>query len=115
MVKVESAFINNMYLYKVGKRLELQKHIWSTDPSHKDWSPPFSLKADKPMSLRSTGKNVADCVESLIGAFFLSNNLRKTLEFISGIGLIPLKEARILDKIPDKDLRFSLNPNLDAY
>jgi len=51
----------------------------------------------------------------MIGAFFLSNNLRRTLEFISSIRLVPLKEAGLLDLFPDQDLRFKLSEELDDY
>ena len=43
-----------------------------------------------------TGKNIADGVEALIGAFFLSNNLYKTLKWLSDIRLVPMEQARLL-------------------
>ena len=38
-----------------------------------------------------SGKNIADGVEALIGAFFLSNNLYKTLKWLSDIRLVPME------------------------
>ena len=51
---------------------------------------PFALhytinSIDSEEFLSCTGKNIADCIESLLGAIFLSNNLHKTLRFISDI------------------------------
>ncbi len=45
----------------------------------------------------------------------MSNNLRKTLEHISRIRLVPLREASILEFFPDKDLTFNLRDDLDDY
>ena len=45
----------------------------------------------------------------------MSNNLRKTLELISDINLIPLRQAHILEQFPDSDLTFDLLEDLDAY
>mmetsp|Transcript_6224 Transcript_6224/g.10131 ORF Transcript_6224/g.10131 Transcript_6224/m.10131 type:complete len:99 (-) Transcript_6224:1162-1458(-) len=59
-------------------------------------------------------KQVADLMESLIGAVFLSTNLRKTLEFLSQINLVPLK-PEALSGIPDEDLTFRLAPDLERY
>jgi len=97
--------------------------MWTKDPEVKDFVPPFSTKPELKKVLTCTGKNIADGVESMLGAFFLSNNLRLTLEFISNIRLVPLREAGqdeehpngLLDYVPDKDLRFNLNDDLDGY
>jgi dsRNA-specific ribonuclease len=62
-----------------------------------------------------TGKNIADGIESLLGAVFLSNNLHKTLRFISEIDLVPLIQADLLKFFPDIDLTFKLRDELDSY
>lgn len=63
----------------------------TTDPDIKMWTPPFSTHNRSHLHIKCTGKNIADCVESILGAFFMSNNLRRTLELISNINLIPLR------------------------
>jgi hypothetical protein len=77
--------------------------------------PPFCVQSKSHSFLKCTGKNIADCVESVLGAFFMSNNLRKSLEFISDIGLIPLRRAHLLEMIPDTDLTFTLHEDIDIY
>ena len=76
---LKNAFITNLYFLRIGKRLGLNRYIRMADPDLKAWSPPFSDQVTAIESLSCTGKHVADVVESLIGAHFMSNNLRKTL------------------------------------
>ena len=85
------------------------------DPDVKSWSPPFCEQVASIEGINCNGKNIADCVESLLGAHFMSNNLRKTLQLISDIKLVPMKQAHLLDMIPDKDLTFVLGADIDAY
>ena len=89
--------------------------MMTADPDPKMWDPPFSSQSRASQHIKCTGKNIADCVESLLGAFFMSNNLRKTLELISDINLIPLRKAHLLEDIPDKDLTFELGDDLYSY
>lgn len=49
----------------------------------------------------------------MLGAVFLSNNLHKTLLFISDIQLVPMEEAKLMHYFPDKDLTFKLQYDLD--
>lgn len=63
----------------------------TNDPDVKAWNPPFSEQVFAVESLNCNGKHIADCVESLLGAHFMTNNLSKTLELISKIKLVPLK------------------------
>jgi len=49
------------------------------DPEPKDWSPSFTKLQTTHEHISCTGKNIADGVESLIGAIFMSTNLLKTL------------------------------------
>ena len=58
---------------------------------------------------------MADGIESLLGAVFLSNNLHKTLLFISDINLVPMEQAKLMHYFPDKDLTFKLGNDLDCY
>ena len=62
-----------------------------------------------------TGKNVADVVESMLGAVFLSTNLRRTLQLISDIQLVPLEQANLLDHFPNRSLTFDLREELEKY
>ena len=78
----------------------------SRDPEIKKWAPPFTRSANYKESIQCTEKALADGVESLIGAFYLSNNLYKTLKWISDIKLVPLKEANLLSYYPDENLTF---------
>ena len=78
----------------------------SKDTDLKSWYPSFTDKALEYEEISCTGKNIADGVEALIGAFFLSNNLRKTLQWLSDIHLVPMEQASLLEIYPDEDLTF---------
>lgn len=104
-----------MFLYKIGKNLELNKFMRTKDPDAKTWSPPFTKQAVVSENLNCTGKNIADGVESLLGAIFMSTNLFQTLRFISDIQLVPLKQARLLEIFPDRDLLLQMHDNLDDF
>jgi dsRNA-specific ribonuclease len=80
-----------MFLFKIGIDLELRKYMRTKDPDPKTWAPPFTKTAVSYENISCTGKNIADGVESLLGAIFMSTNLFKTLEFISDIRLVPLR------------------------
>jgi dsRNA-specific ribonuclease len=89
--RMKDSFVTNMFLFKIGIRnLDLNKYMRIKDPDPKLWSPPFTKQAHSTEILQCTGKNIADGVESLLGAFFMSTNLFKTLRFISDIQLVPL-------------------------
>lgn len=45
----------------------------------------------------------------------MSNNLRRTLDLISALKIVPLEQAHLLEMIPDKDLTFVLGDDIDAY
>jgi dsRNA-specific ribonuclease len=87
---MKNAFITNLFLFKIGKKLELRNYMRTKDPDIKSWSPPFSSNSQTIETLSCTGKNIADGVESLLGALFLSSNLYTTLKFISDIQLVPV-------------------------
>ena len=113
---MKNSFVTNLFLFRIGKKLNLNEFMRTKDPEPKQWYPPFTDKAAVQYEQVScTGKNIADCVESLLGAFFLSNNVYKTLRFISDINLVPMKQARLLEVYPDEDLTFQLGVDLDAY
>lgn len=89
---MKNSFITNLNLYRFGQKLKLREHIRSKDPDPRKYDPPFSINSiDSEEFLSCTGKNIADGVESLLGAVFLSNNLYRTLLFISDIQLVPLE------------------------
>ena len=105
-----------MNLYRLGQKMKLREHIHMKDPDPKKWDPPFSIQSiNNEEFLSCTGKNLADGVESLLGAIFLSNNLYRTLLFISDIQLVPMEQANLLRHFPDKDLTFKLGTDLDRY
>lgn len=115
VARLKDAFVTNMFLYKIGKNLELNKYMRTKDPDSKNWSPPFTKRALSSENLNCTGKNIADGVESMLGAIFMSTNLFTTLQFISDIQLVPLKQARLLSIFPDEDLLFEMHDNLDDF
>ena len=75
IARMKDSFITNMFLFKIGKNLELNKYMRAKDPDPKTWSPPFTSQAVSSENLSCTGKNIADGVESLLGAIFMSTNL----------------------------------------
>lgn len=40
---MKNAFITNLYLYRVGGRLELRKYMRTQDPDPSKWNPPFCI------------------------------------------------------------------------
>ena len=87
----KDSFITNMYLFRIGQKLNLRAYMRSKDTDLKAWSPPFTDKSLTQEEITCTGKNIADGVEALIGAFFMSNNLTKTLKWLSDIRLVPME------------------------
>ena len=87
----KDAFITNLFLFRIGSQLGLRNFMRCKDTDLKSWYPSFTDKALEYEEIACTGKNIADGLEALIGAFFLSNNLRKTLQWISDIHLVPLQ------------------------
>ena len=45
----------------------------------------------------------------------MSNDLRKTLQLISDMRIMPLSQAGVLELIPEGDLTFLLHDQLDEY
>jgi len=45
----------------------------------------------------------------------MTNNLRRSLEFISNMKIVPMVQAHLIDFFPDKDLTFVLGEDLDQY
>lgn len=113
--QISTNFITNLYFLRIGKRLKLQRYIRTGDPDLKTWSPPFSEQVSAIETLSCTGKHIADVVESIIGAHFMTNNLRRSLKLISDMRIMPLEQAGILDLFPDKDLTFELDEDIDSY
>lgn len=112
---LKTSFITNLYLFKIGKKLELRRYMRNRDPDIKEWRPPYSTGSKIVELISCTGKNIADGVESLLGALFLSSNLYTTLKFISDVQIVPFEQAKLLPVYNDVDYTFKLGPNLDAY
>jgi len=87
---MKNSFVTNLFLFRIGQKLRLREFMRTKDPDPKIWSPPFTTQSCTKENISCTGKNIADCVESLLGAFFMSTNLFRTLRFISDIQLVPL-------------------------
>jgi dsRNA-specific ribonuclease len=77
---LKTGFITNLWLFKIGKKLELRNYMRTKDPEIKEWRPPYTSGSKIVELLTCTGKNIADGVESLLGALFLSSNLYRTLK-----------------------------------
>ena len=90
VARLKDSFITNLFLVKIGRNLGLYKYMRTEDPDPKNWSPPYTKQQTNTEIIKCTGKNIADGVESLLGAIFMSTNLRRTLQFISDIQLVPL-------------------------
>jgi len=79
-------FVTNFHTYRIGYH-NLKTHRFiklCRDAEAKDWQVP--LQGKEPRMGKCTGKSMADSVESLIGAHFLSNdNLYQTLRWIDNI------------------------------
>lgn len=90
VARLKDSFITNLFLVKIGRSLGLNRYMRTKDPEPKDWSPPYTKQQSLSELIQCTGKNIADGVESLIGAIFMSTNLLRTLRFISDIQLVPL-------------------------
>ena len=90
VARLKDSFITNLFLVKIGRNLGLNKYMRTKDPDPKEWSPPYTRQQTVYENIQCTGKNIADGVESLLGAIFMSTNLLTTLRFISDIQLVPL-------------------------
>lgn len=116
MNDLKNSFITNLNLFRLGSKLKLREYIRMKDPDYKKWEPPFSKQSiNSEEYLNCTGKNLADGIESMLGAVFLSNNLYTTLQFISDIQLVPMEAAGLMKYFPNKDLTFKLREELDCY
>jgi len=112
---LKDSFVTNMYLFKIGKKLNLRQYMRSKDPEIREWRPPFSTGSKVVELLTCTGKNIADGVEALLGALFMSSNLYTTLKFISDTQIVPFEQARLLSVYQNVDYTFKLGSDLDAY
>eukprot|EP00347_Sterkiella_histriomuscorum_P014175 403361874 len=112
-------FVTNFHIFRVGNNLMLQKYMKTKrDSEYKQWVPPMSTDKDQQfVPNQCVGKNVADCVESLICALYLSSNcLHTVLRWISEIKLVPLDKSTMLDYIEKgTDCTFRLYSPLHDY
>jgi dsRNA-specific ribonuclease len=79
VARLKDSFITNLFLVKIGRNLGLNKYMRTKDPEPKEWSPPYTKQQSHSELIQCTGKNIADGVESLLGAIFMSTNLLRTL------------------------------------
>lgn len=97
-------FVTNFHVFRVGYH-NMRMHRFTKimrDPEPKEWQ--FPLQGQITRSNACPGKSMADVVESLIGAHFLTNdNLMKTLQWISDIKLVPLEQLDLVSKFQDLD------------
>lgn len=112
---MKDTFVTNMFLFKIGKNLELNKFMRTKDPDPKTWNPPFTTRAASSETLNCTGKNITDGVESMLAAMFMSTDLFTTLQFISDIQLVPLRQARLLEMFRDRQFLLPLPDSLDIF
>ena len=101
--EIESAkvvFVTNFHVFRIGYH-NLRMHRFlkiMRDPEPKDWTLP--LQGMMPRLNACPGKSMADTVEALIGAHFLtSDDLVKTLQWISDIRLVPLEQTGIFEEL----------------
>ena len=91
-------FVTNFHVFRVGYH-NMRMHRFTKimrDPEPKEWQ--FPLQGQTTRSNACPGKSMADVVESLIGAHFLTNdNLYDTLKWISDIKLVPTSHLGVLD------------------
>lgn len=95
-------FVTNFHVFRVGYH-NLRMHRFlkiMRDPEAKDWTLP--MQGAKCRKNACPGKCLADCVEAMIGAHFLTNdNLCGTLQWISDIKLVPLEQAGLFEWLKD--------------
>ena len=102
---IESAkviFVTNFHVFRVGYH-NLRMHRFMRimrDPEAKEWQLP--LQGQQKRLNACPGKSLADTIEALIGAHFLTNdNLAKTLQWISDIKLVPLEQAGLISQLAE--------------
>jgi dsRNA-specific ribonuclease len=85
-------YVTNFHVFRVGYHV-LKMHRFMRimrDPEPKEWQLP--LQGYQPRLNQCPGKSLADSVEAMIGAHFLTNDdIAATLQWISDIKLVPLE------------------------
>jgi dsRNA-specific ribonuclease len=70
------AFITNFHLFRVGFNLRLHRHIKTMkDPDAREWIMPLSeasFEKEQTYQNKCVGKAIADSVEAMIGALYLT-------------------------------------------
>lgn len=109
----KQVFVTNFHVFRIGYH-NLRMHRFMRimrDPEAKDWSMP--LQGSKPRYNACPGKSLADSVEAMIGAHFLTNdNLLKTLQWISDIRLVPLEYTGVFKQM--QNIRLSTFDHLKS-
>jgi hypothetical protein len=84
--------INNQFLAKIGCEQGIQHYLKSQPLPVARWQPPYFSTSEvvfqKTVVHRLSSGMIADTVEALIGAFYVSKGLLHAVEFIDKIGLI---------------------------
>lgn len=118
ITSIRSWLITNHYLGKVGEQSGFGSLIFMDNPDPRKYTPPHCVASlDTKSYLSCTGKHHADCIESLIGAIFISNGLPDTFKFMSNIGLLPLDQFELINgQTPKESFEFKgLHPDLEVY
>ena len=123
------AFITNFHLFRGGFNLRLHRHIKTMkDPDARDWIMPLteaSFEKEETYQNKCVGKAIADSVEAMIGALYLTaanpvreaqtgeTGLLRAAKWLDDIRCAPLKTSGILDilgrvKSSSLDLRMPL-------
>ena len=95
LTEIKSQHVSNYNLYRLAKNLDLGNRIQvQLFHGHVSWSPPGFVTILKDPSIPDTttchhvsDKQIADCVESLIGAILLNCGRIDAIKFMSYIGL----------------------------
>ena len=75
--KKRNELTKNNYLYEKGKNSLLVKYIYTMPYNLKNWDPPLKFKHVQKFEFTITKKTMADVVEAVMGACFLSNEMFK--------------------------------------
>ena len=73
--KKRNEITKNNYLYEKGKNSCLVNYIYTSPYNMKNWDPPLKFKHVQKFEFTITKKTMADVVEAVLGACFLSNDM----------------------------------------
>ena len=88
MTSKRTKYITNNLLMNLGIKNNLGFYLKTNKKNVAEWRPPYFKTEQKKIGNRMTGKQIADCLEALIGACFITDyNLLYPLKFLENIGL----------------------------